>query len=45
MEWSYPAMVEGEDGKIHLTYTHARQRIRYASFTEAWIMEGEEILW
>lgn len=30
-EYSYPAVIEGTDGKIHLAYTWNRKRIRYAS--------------
>jgi predicted neuraminidase len=28
-EYSYPALVEGQDGVLHLTYTWNRKRIRY----------------
>lgn len=28
-EYSYPAIVEGRDGSIHITYTWRRERIRY----------------
>lgn len=28
-EYSYPAMVEGRDGDLHITYTWNRKRIRY----------------
>jgi alpha-L-fucosidase len=28
-EFSYPALVQGTDGTVHLTYTHDRKRIRY----------------
>jgi predicted neuraminidase len=30
-EFSYPAIIEGEDGRLHLTWTWNRRRIRYAS--------------
>lgn len=28
-EYSYPALIEGRDGAIHLTYTYRRERIKY----------------
>ncbi len=28
-EFSYPSVVQAADGKVHLTYTHKRTRIRY----------------
>ena len=29
-EYSYPAMIQGADGDLHITYTWQRQKIRYA---------------
>jgi predicted neuraminidase len=29
-EYSYPAMIQGRDGDLHITYTWNRRRIRYA---------------
>jgi predicted neuraminidase len=29
-EYSYPAMIVGKDGTLHITYTWNRKRIRYA---------------
>lgn len=28
-EYSYPAIIQGEDGKLHITYTWKRDRIKY----------------
>ena len=30
-EYSYPAIIQGEDGDLHVTYTWNRRRIRYVS--------------
>lgn len=40
-EYSYPALLQGKDGRIHLAFTWLRQGIRHASFTEAWLMEAD----
>ena len=29
-EYSYPSMIQGKDGDLHITYTWRRQKIRYA---------------
>jgi predicted neuraminidase len=39
-EYSYPAMVEAPDGRIHLTYTWERQRIKHVEFNLPWIDRG-----
>lgn len=31
-EYSYPAIIQGVDGKIHVTYTWRRERIKYVTF-------------
>ena len=31
-EYSYPAMIQGRDGDLHITYTWQRKRIRYVRF-------------
>ncbi|MFA6448596.1 MAG: sialidase family protein [bacterium] len=38
MEYSYPFMIQTDDGIIHLTYTaDDRKIIKYAEFNEAWL--------
>jgi predicted neuraminidase len=32
LEYSYPALIQGSDGDLHMTYTWMRKRIRYATF-------------
>lgn len=39
-EFSYPALLLGRDGRIHLAYTWRRQGIKHATFSEAWL-DGE----
>lgn len=34
-EYSYPAMIHGSDGKLHVTYTHNRRHIKYVTFDPA----------
>lgn len=36
-EFSYPALLLGDDGRIHLVYTWRRQGIKHASFSTAWL--------
>ena len=36
-EFSYPALLLGRDGQIHLAYTWRRQGIKHAAFSEAWL--------
>lgn len=36
-EFSYPALLLGSDGMIHLAYTWFREGIKHASFSEAWL--------
>jgi predicted neuraminidase len=38
-EYSYPCMIYGSDGNIHLVYTNNRKTIRYAKFNQKWLME------
>ena len=30
-QYSYPAVIQGKDGKVHVVYTWRRQRIKYAA--------------
>jgi len=34
-EYSYPAIIQGSDGKLHVTYTHNRRHIKYLTFDPA----------
>lgn len=34
-EYSYPAIVQAPDGKVHVTYTHRRTHIRHVTFDPA----------
>ena len=36
-EFSYPYMIGGKNGLIHLVYTWKRKRIKHVVFNEAWI--------
>lgn len=36
-EYSYPYLVESGDGRIHLTYTWQRERIKHVMFNQAWL--------
>jgi predicted neuraminidase len=38
-EFSYPYMIKGQNGMIHMVYTWGRKRIKYVQFNEAWIWE------
>lgn len=36
-EFSYPYLIRGRKGRIHLVYTWQRKRIKYRVFNEAWV--------
>ena len=39
-EFSYPALLQARDGRIHLAYTWRRQGIKHAVFNESWLDGG-----
>ena len=39
-ELSYPSIVQGTDGKLHLAFTHFRQAIKHVRVDEDWVKAG-----
>jgi predicted neuraminidase len=39
-EFSYPTLLQTEDGIIHVVYTYRREHIHHARFEEHWLREG-----
>ncbi|RLJ65281.1 sialidase family protein [Sulfurisoma sediminicola] len=39
-EFSYPALLQGRDGTIHLAYTWQRKTIKHLAFSPAWLEAG-----
>jgi predicted neuraminidase len=35
-EFSYPAIIQDSQGRIHVTYTYKRKHIRHVIFDEKW---------
>jgi predicted neuraminidase len=42
-EYSYPTVLQGPDGRIHLAFTYCREGIKYMNFTEDWIKQGSSV--
>ena len=42
-ELSYPAMIQTRDGKVHLTYTWMRQRIKHVVIDPALMEAGDAL--
>ena len=42
-EFSYPAIIQTENGMVHLTYTWKRQRIKHVVIDPAKIEKGEAL--
>jgi predicted neuraminidase len=40
-EFSYPTLVQSDEGQIHMAYTYQREHIQHACFTEAWLRKGK----
>jgi predicted neuraminidase len=38
-EFSYPSVVQGPDGRLHVAYTVYRQAIKYVSVSEDWVKD------
>jgi predicted neuraminidase len=38
-EYSYPSVIQTDDGMIHVAFTYFRQRIKYVRFPEDWVAE------
>ena len=41
LEFSYPTILQDEQGNIHIAYTYDRLTIKYVRVTEAWIRQGD----
>jgi predicted neuraminidase len=36
-EYSYPSIVQSQDGALHIAFTWFRQKIKYVRVDEAWV--------
>lgn len=41
-EFSYPYLIRGSDGTMHLLYTWNRKRIRHIAFNDSWVEGGKK---
>ncbi len=41
-EFSYPSLLAGREGKVHLAYTWKRARIKHVAFNLAWLAQQEQ---
>ncbi|MCF7914775.1 MAG: exo-alpha-sialidase [Spirochaetaceae bacterium] len=39
-EYSYPSIKQTDDGKLHITYTYYRQKIKYVYLDEKWVFSS-----
>lgn len=39
--FDYPSLIQAADGTLHATYTVDTKTIKYAHFSEAWVIEGD----
>ncbi|MCD8262716.1 MAG: family 78 glycoside hydrolase catalytic domain, partial [Bacteroides sp.] len=42
-QYSYPSVIQGKDGKVHIVYTWRRQRIKYEKIDPKLLRKGEKI--
>ena len=42
MGYSYPSVIQAEDGKIHIAYTYLRKGIKHVILDEEWIKSAQE---
>lgn len=39
-EYSYPTVVQGQDGLLHVSHSYNRDTIKYQQVSEAWVQQG-----
>jgi predicted neuraminidase len=42
-EFSYPSIIQAQDGLLHIVYTHRRTTIQHVVLDEAWIEEDHDL--